>query len=128
MSTIIKAKVNGTTYCYRSESYWDKETKSSKSKRILIGKIDPDTGEMVPTQPRGGRQSKHADEFSAAEMVKPVKEKDEKNLDYKEKYEKTNAKLVSAEKELAQMKAERDEAVRKFKQLSKAVREAASLA
>lgn len=38
------------TYVYESKSYWDKEEKKHKSKRRLIGKIDPATGEIVPTR------------------------------------------------------------------------------
>ena len=47
----------GITYVYESESYYDPEKKQSRSKRKLIGKIDPDTGEVIPTG-RRGRPSK----------------------------------------------------------------------
>ena len=47
-------KQNGVTYVYEViENYWDKEKKQSRSKRKLIGKIDPVTGEIVPTSSRG---------------------------------------------------------------------------
>ena len=42
-------KRSGITYVYDSKSYYDKEKKCSRAKRTLIGKIDPDTGEMIPT-------------------------------------------------------------------------------
>ena len=42
-------KARGVTYVYESESYWDKEKKQPRSKRKLIGKIDPKTGEIVET-------------------------------------------------------------------------------
>lgn len=45
-----------TTYVYESESYWDKEKKQSRSRRRLIGKIDPETGEIVPTGKRGRKK------------------------------------------------------------------------
>ena len=45
-----------TTYVYESLSYWDKEKKQSRSKRKLIGKVDPETGEIVPTG-RPGRKN-----------------------------------------------------------------------
>ena len=41
------------SYVYESESYYCKEKNQSRSKRKLIGKIDPETGEMVPTGKRG---------------------------------------------------------------------------
>jgi hypothetical protein len=43
-------KKNGVTYVYESQSYWDKQKKQSRSKRVCIGKIDPDTGEFVPSK------------------------------------------------------------------------------
>lgn len=42
----------GITYVYESKSYYDKEKKCSRAKRTLIGKIDPDTGEIIPTDGR----------------------------------------------------------------------------
>jgi hypothetical protein len=42
----------GITYVYDSKSYYDKEKKCSRAKRTLIGKLDPGTGEMVPTDGR----------------------------------------------------------------------------
>ena len=45
-------KRSGITYVYDSKSYYDKEKKCSRAKRTLIGKLDPDTGEIVPTDGR----------------------------------------------------------------------------
>ena len=45
-------KRTGITYVYESKAYWDKEKKQSRAKRTLIGRIDPETGEMVPTDGR----------------------------------------------------------------------------
>lgn len=42
-------KDTGTTYVLTSESYWDPEKKQSRSRRKVIGKIDPKTGEVIPT-------------------------------------------------------------------------------
>ena len=36
-------KDTDTTYVYESESYWDPEKKQSRSRRRVIGKIDPAT-------------------------------------------------------------------------------------
>ena len=46
-------KERDVTYVYDSYSYWDKEKKQPRSKRKLIGKLDPITGEIVPTGKRG---------------------------------------------------------------------------
>ncbi len=43
-------KRTGITYAYETEYYWDKEKKQSRSKRTCIGKVDPVTGEIVPTR------------------------------------------------------------------------------
>lgn len=58
MSSIIRKlnKQTGITYVYESESYWDKEKKQPRSRRKLIGKIDEETGEIIPTNGRGNRK------------------------------------------------------------------------
>lgn len=50
-------KDTGVTYVYESKSYWDPEKKQARSDRKCIGKIDPDTGEMIPTGKRGRKKS-----------------------------------------------------------------------
>ena len=52
-------KDTGTTYVYESISYWDAEKQQSRSKRRLLGKVDPQTGEIIPTGKRG-RKKKEA--------------------------------------------------------------------
>lgn len=43
-------KQTGITYVYEVyENHWNKEKKRPESKRRLIGKIDPETGGIVPT-------------------------------------------------------------------------------
>ena len=49
-------KDTDTTYVYESESYWDPDKKQSRSRRKVVGKIDPDTGEMIPTGKRGRKK------------------------------------------------------------------------
>jgi len=43
---------SGITYAYESISTWDKEKKQSRSKRTLIGRVDEETREIVPTDGR----------------------------------------------------------------------------
>ena len=50
-------KRSGITYVYESTSYWDRDKKQPRSKRTLIGRLDPDSGEVVPTDGRGKRCS-----------------------------------------------------------------------
>lgn len=43
-------KKTGITYAYNNEPYWDKEKQQSRAKRSLLGKVDPNTGDIVPTR------------------------------------------------------------------------------
>jgi transposase len=42
-------KKTGVTYVYSVESYWDKEKKGPRNKQTCIGKLDPATGEVIPS-------------------------------------------------------------------------------
>jgi len=43
-------KTTGITYIYESVSYWDKAKQQSRATRVCIGKVDPETGNVVPTR------------------------------------------------------------------------------
>jgi len=43
-------KQTGITYAYESVSYWDKEKQQSRAKRRCIGRVDPETKEIIPTR------------------------------------------------------------------------------
>lgn len=45
-----KNKKNGITYVYESEGYWDKDKQQARSQRKCIGKLDPQTGEFIPSK------------------------------------------------------------------------------
>ena len=51
-------KDTDTTYVYESESYWVPELGQSRSRRKLLGKLDPVTGEIVPCGKRGPKKQK----------------------------------------------------------------------
>ncbi|MBQ9032663.1 MAG: hypothetical protein IJ106_14645 [Parasporobacterium sp.] len=53
-------KDTDTTYVYESISYWDAEKQQSRSKRKLLGKVDPLTGEIIPTGKRGRKKKEAA--------------------------------------------------------------------
>ena len=51
------SKQTGITYAYESQSYWDKEKRQSRARRKCIGRVDPETKEIIPTrkrEPAGG--------------------------------------------------------------------------
>jgi transposase len=45
-------KQTGITYAYESTSYWDKEKQQSRAKRRCIGRVAPETKEIIPTRKR----------------------------------------------------------------------------
>ena len=85
-------KRSGITYAYESFSYWDKEKKMSRAKRKLIGRLNKETGEIVPTDGRN-RGDK-------------VKEPIDKEPDYKVLYEKLMKKYAAQEALVTSMKKE----------------------
>ena len=42
-------KKTGVTYVYESRSYWDKEKKQPRNKKVCIGRLDPN-GEFIPSK------------------------------------------------------------------------------
>lgn len=78
---IIKrmTKTIGITYVYESKSYWDSEKEQARSKRNLIGKIDSETGKMIPNGKKGPQKKKEngsstAEERLLAELARVKKE------------------------------------------------------
>jgi transposase len=49
----LKNKKNGVTYVYKNVSKWNKQKQRSENERQCIGKLDPETKEIVPTGKRG---------------------------------------------------------------------------
>ena len=70
MSIAYYKHANGTTYVYESANYWDKDKKQPRSKRVLIGRVDPDTGRVVPTDGRGNRRKERLQNETAFVPVK----------------------------------------------------------
>lgn len=68
-------KRSGITYAYENQSFWDSELKRSKSKRKLIGRVDPETKEIIPTDGRCKKRSpSYTPDPDGYEMPKTVKE------------------------------------------------------
>lgn len=85
-------KRSGITYAYESYSYWDKEKKMTRAKRKLIGRLNKETGEIVPTDGRN-RDEK-------------LKEPVDKEQNYKALYEKLLKKYAAQEVLMAALKEE----------------------
>ena len=98
------------TYVYESFSYWDKELKAPRSKRKLIGKLDPETGEIVPTAGRGRPPKSDAIKGAAAETAESV-------TDYRSMYMACAAQVESLKAENAALRNElmkRDQGRKEF--------------
>lgn len=72
MTQVILTHKNGTQYVYESTPHYDKDKKQSRPIRKLIGKIDPETGNIVPTGKRG-RPRKQSPNDSAPQTVSTIK-------------------------------------------------------
>ena len=70
MSSIVHQydKRSGITYAYESTSYYDKEKKQPRAKRKLIGRVDPITGKIVPTN--GRKSTAKTDSVPAGSSMK----------------------------------------------------------
>lgn len=64
-----KDKQSGTTYVYESKGYWDKEKQQARARRTLIGKIDVETGEIVPTRGSCRKNSPYLAEAEKREIL-----------------------------------------------------------
>lgn len=60
-------KRTGITYAYDTVYYWDKEKQQSRKKSTIIGKVDPETGKIIPTRGRNNSKGK----ASVSDVSKP---------------------------------------------------------
>lgn len=66
-------KRSGITYAYESVSYWDPEKKQPRSKRRYIGRVDPETGEIIAS--KRGREPEDSS-TAVRQLQKELHEKD----------------------------------------------------
>ena len=66
-------KKTGITYVYEAVSYWDKERKQPRNKKICVGKLDSDTGDFIPSKRLNPSQAALRDPkvTASAEIVGP---------------------------------------------------------
>ncbi len=81
MSSIVYQidKKTGAKYAFESTSYWDKDKKQPRSRRRYLGKVDPETGDIIPSRGRtthsGEGETIHTDEISA--LHNEIRERDQ---------------------------------------------------
>lgn len=100
-------KKTGAKFAYESVSYWDKEKKQPRSKRKYLGKVDPETGEIIPS--RSSTAPIKISEADASEIIRlrtAMEEKDAKIAELmnqlKAETEKSR-KLISRLREIARI-------------------------
>lgn len=91
-------KRSGITYVYDSKSFYDKEKKCSRAKRTLIGKLDPDTGEIIPTDGRN-KGAKTKDKTVSEEI-----NKDKRILELEDENRQLKLQIDALKKELNRLK------------------------
>lgn len=106
-------KDSDTTYVYSSESYYDPEKKQSRSRRKLIGKLDKETGEIIPTGKRGSRKKEIPVQESGdlSQMEERIREM-EKEIGI---LQSRNSQL---EKEIRDLRLEKEEMAQKNRKLA----------
>ena len=57
-------KKTGAKYAFSSESYWDKEKQQPRSRRKYLGKVDPETGEIIPKKEKEHSAENPSEEVS----------------------------------------------------------------
>ena len=69
--SIVKSysKANDTTYVYEQDMKWNPVTKRPEGTRRLIGKIDPVSGEIVPTGKRGRKKKEKPEVTADPELI-----------------------------------------------------------
>lgn len=105
-------KRTGITYVYEAESYWDKEKKQPRNKRKLIGKIDEETGEIVPTQGRGRPRKDNTPKKASS----PTKEKEEIET-YKKQILDQGIRIRELEAEVEKLKSQRNALLEEMKRV-----------
>ena len=67
-------KTTGVTYVYESVSTWDKKKKQSRNKQVCVGKLDPVSGEFIPSKRLAPEQAvvRDPEVTATAEVVGPA--------------------------------------------------------
>ena len=72
-------KKTGVKYAYESISYWDKEKQQPRSRREYIGKVDPETGEIIRKGDKKESTADHNEEtIELSKLKNEIIKKDER--------------------------------------------------
>lgn len=98
----------GIKYAYESTSYWDKEKKQPRSTRKYIGKVDPETGEIIRKKDRKAHSADISPEITS-------------------EIERLKESLSRKDAEISDLKAQLSDKTKKYNALLKVVSKASSL-
>ncbi|MBR2257245.1 MAG: hypothetical protein IJ899_07885 [Blautia sp.] len=119
------------TYVYESEGYFDEKKGKYRYKRHLIGKVNPETGETVPTGPHGGYRPKSGSDNKPKEEwvpMKPGRKRKEvpdtgsPSSPGKDKLTEAKEEIQRLQDELSEMKKKYRYVVKKFNDLADEIR------
>ena len=107
MSSIVYQTnpVTGVKYAYESVSYWDKDKKAPRSKRKYIGRVDPETGEII----KGAGKKKSS--------VQAAEDASGNSMNLQEQLEKKDTEIAELRKELEEMTVRLNKAERILKEI-----------
>ena len=108
----VHNKARNITYVYESVSYWDKELKQPRSHRKLIGRVDPATGNVVPT----GKRTK-------ADTSTPL----HSDTDYKVLYEQALAAIAQKDALIAELQGRLNAAERENRSCRHSIKKACDI-
>jgi transposase len=74
MSYIVKQKIGKNIYAYEAVSYYDKKKKQPRQKRTYLGRVDPETNEIVKTDRMKASIPKSAKSFGLVHLLDHVGE------------------------------------------------------
>lgn len=106
-------KKTGVKYAYESTSYWDKEKQQPRSTRKYIGKVDPETGEIIrkkdrkPHSAETDASSTDADTVSELEQLQDI--------------------LCQKDREIAELKTQLSMKTKEYNALLKIIKKATAL-
>lgn len=105
----------GIKYAYESVSYWDKDKQQPRSKRKYLGKVDPETGEIITKKERAVHSADNGS-VQEADLIAGLKET----------IENKNAEIESLKNDLNEIRQKYEKLLKNIKKIEKITAESLS--
>ena len=105
----------GIKYAYESVSYWDKDKQQPRSKRKYLGKVDPETGEIITKKER----AVHSADDGAGQDTDLI-------TGLKEIIDNKNAEIDTLKNDLRELRQKYDKLLKNVKKIEKLTAESLS--